>query len=186
MTETTSPTFEAAAAPASVAALIPHSMPIIGIFDRDEDRILRDVTTAGAPFKSWGHNVYSLAIPVPSHREETPSVCIELYYQDSEIKRPSPGGRRLFLSSEFHPQSGKHLSDDTLNCSDRNKFGRDRLSIIDNNVFNDEHGDIALPKNHFADYVLNSAPGFDDFSFAEFGKIFEVVSAIVAESPRST
>ena len=76
------------------------------------------------------------------------------------------------------------MSDDTLNCSDRNKFARDRLSIIDNDVFNDEHEDIALPKNDFADYVLSSAPGFDDFSFAEFGKIFEVVSTIVTESTR--
>ena len=126
-----------------------------------------------------------MAIPVPSHRQDTPNVCIELYYQDSEIKRPSPEGRRLFLSNEFDGRSGRHTIDPGLNCVEVNKINPNRLSIIDNKVFNPNSENVALPKNDFADYVLSSAPGFDDFSLTEFEKIFEVVSAIMIESGRS-
>ena len=164
------------------SAKIRQPNPIIAISDRDEEGILKDLMTGDVPFKSWGNNVFSMAIPVPSHRQETPHVCIELYYADSEIMRLSPEGRRLYLSNEFDGRSGRHTIDPALNCVEVNKINPDRLSIIDNKVFNPNSENVALPKNDFADYVLNSAAGFDDFSFAEFGKIFEVVSAIVTES----
>ena len=115
-------------------AKIPQSKPIIGIFDRDEDEILGEVTTGDASFKHWGNKVFSLAIPVPSHRQDTPNVCIELYYEDSEIKRLSPEGRRLYLSNEFDGQSGRHTVDADLNCLELNKIKANRLSIIDSRV----------------------------------------------------
>ena len=151
-------------------------------FDRDEPKILKDVTVQDSPYKKWGDNVYSFAIPVPSHRTTTPNVCIEHYYKDEEIKQPNSEGRRLFLSNEFDSESARHATDD-LNCTDRNKI-RDTnlLKIIDDGVFNSGHENVALTKNAFADLISTRAQGFNDFGFEEFSKIFDIVSAIARES----
>ena len=37
---------------------------------------------------------------------------------------------------------------------------------------------VALSKSSFADLVINNAQGFNDFSFEEFAKIWDVVSQI--------
>ena len=91
----------------------------------------------------------------------------------------------MYLSNEFDGQSGRYTVDAELNGVEISKIKANRLSIIDSKVFNSNLVNVALPKNDFADYVFNSASGFDDFSFAEFGKILEVVSEIVTESTRS-
>lgn len=156
----------------------PHARPTVAIFDRDEPRILAEVTKLNEPFKDWGNSVFSFAIPIPAHRQDTPEVCIEFYYKDEEIKRVTQQGRRLFLNNEFDSQSGRHLAED-LNCGDRNKYRSKQLSIVDSDVFNDRHENVALPKNDFSDFVLNDSPGFHDFDFAEFGKIFDVISSLV-------
>ena len=44
-------------------ALTPHSNPIIGIFDRDEEKILAEIEKDGLLFKSYGNNVYAFCIP---------------------------------------------------------------------------------------------------------------------------
>lgn len=155
--------------------------PTIAIFDRDEPAILKDVTDPDSPFKKWGNNVFSFAIPVPTHRAATPNVCIELYYKDEEIMRHNSDGRRLFLSNEFDRDSARHVTED-LNCTDRNKIrNADLLKIIDDGVFNSANENVALTKNAFADLISTNAQGFDDFDFDEFSKIFDVISAIAEE-----
>jgi hypothetical protein len=41
---------------------------------------------------------------------------------------------------------------------------------------------MALPKNDFADYVLNQEPNFNDLDHSEFSKIFEVIRRIIVEN----
>jgi RNA-directed DNA polymerase len=149
------------------------------IFDRDKPDVVKVVTDAGKEYKYWGNRVYSFALPVPSHRLETPDVCIELYYQDSDIRRCDSSGRRLFLSNEFDKLSFRHLTLD-LNCTDPSRF-KPLLTIIDNKVFNSESNNVALPKDDFATNVLQQAPGFVDVDISEFRKVFEVISKIVSE-----
>jgi len=98
---------------------VPHPQPIICIFDRDEPDILRQVTGQTGDHKNWGHNIFSFALPIPEHRKDTSDICIELYYKDDEIKRSEQSGRRLFLSHEFDPRSGKHKETRTINLSIR-------------------------------------------------------------------
>ena len=160
------------------AAKAPQSRPTIAGFDRDEPDILKEIMDSDAYFKNWGNNVFSFAIPVPSHRDSSPDVCIELYCQDDEIKRVDLKGRRLFLSNQFDPQSGRHLNEN-LNCSDRSKFRNPKLlKIVDSDVFNNDHENIALPKSDFADLVLTGAQEFENFSFDEFANIYEIISSI--------
>ncbi len=62
---------------------LPHnSQPQILIFDRDKPDIVNQVTGKDKPYKSWGNNVFSFAIPIPAHRIDTGDVCIEFYYQE--------------------------------------------------------------------------------------------------------
>lgn len=159
---------------------VPRESKIICVFDRDEPKILRKVTDEGAPYRYWGNETYSLAIPVPGHRQENPDVSIELYYADDEVMRADEHGRRLFLSNEFDTTSGRHKTED-LNCTDLNKIKRpDTVTVIDDRVFNAEGQNVALSKDNFAGYVLSRTDGFDDFSFSEFTRIFDVVSLIAA------
>ena len=132
---------------------------------------------------TW-NNIFSFAIPIPSHRVETPEICIELFYTDSEIKCQDKNGRRLYLSNEFRQQSGKLIDDGTINCIALNKIRNKRLQIIsaDDYVFNDKDNNIALSKNSFADYIYNNVDNFGEFDFSEFGLIFDIIRNISKES----
>lgn len=161
------------------ASLVQQMQTTIAIFDRDDPEILRQVTVPGQPYKHWGHNVYSFAIPIPDHRTDTPNISIEFYYTDDEIRQPDSKGRRLYISTEFNPRSDKHSIDPQVNCTELNKIGSARIAVIDNRVFNAANENVALPKSDFADYVLNRAPGFDRFDVSEFRKIFDVIEQIL-------
>lgn len=156
--------------------MIPQPIPRVFIFDRDKPNILGKVSEESKEYKNWGKNVFSLAIPIPQHRQDCTGVSIELYYKDSEIKRQSKNGRRLFLSNEFNTKSGRHKDGD-LNYAFPNKL-REELKIIDDNVFDENNENVALPKNDFAEYVLNCVAPFDDFDFSEFERIFKCLSEI--------
>jgi hypothetical protein len=133
---------------------IPQVRPIICIFDRDEPKIMRSVSVADKAYKGWGNNVFSFIIPVPDHRQESPNISIEFYYTDSEIMQADKHGRRLFLSDEFNPSS-RHKHED-LTCTDLNKVKRKDVSIIDNQVFDRHHRNVALPKSPKASLPLTS------------------------------
>jgi RNA-directed DNA polymerase len=152
---------------------------IICIFDRDNPPIINKVTDNGKNYKSWGNNVYSFAIPTPSHRTTDPKVSIELYYTDDEIKTLDSDGRRLFLSSEFSPKSARHISEN-LNCTDYSKIHDTFTKIIDCNVYDDKERNVALSKMTFASNILNKKKHFDNFKFDEFIKIFDVINEISA------
>jgi hypothetical protein len=150
----------------------------IFVFDRDNSNLLSKVEDVGQKYKSWGNNVYSFAIPVPSHRQLTPKVSIELFYQDEDLKRWDDNRRRLFLSNEFNPKSGRHLTEN-LNCMEINKLKED-LKIVDNKVYDQDHQNVALSKDDFANYVLEKAPGFDDVDMIEFKAIIDIIEKINA------
>jgi len=159
---------------------LPQARPIICIFDRDEPKIMRSVSVADKAYKEWGNHVFSFIIPVPDHRQGAPNISIEFYYTDSEIMQADKHGRRLFLSSEFHPSS-RHKSQD-LTCTDLNKVKRQDVSIIDNQVFDRHHRNVALPKSQFADYILQQEEGFNDFEVSEFSQIFDIIAMIMKEN----
>jgi RNA-directed DNA polymerase len=160
-------------------------MTLICIFDRDNPRILRQATEGDQPYKNWGNKTFSFAIPIPSHRQDTSEISIELYYTNEEITRTEANGRRLFLSNEFDSKSGQHQAE-MLNCIQLSRIRRGaetgNVYIIDSEVFNRDSENIALPKNDFADYVLNQIDGFNDFDFSEFEAIFEIILEIASHS----
>jgi RNA-directed DNA polymerase len=158
-----------------------NPIPTIYIFDRDVKDIVGKAMDKDKPYKSWGHNVYSFVIPLPSHREQTPDISIEYYYRDEEIKTKDTNGRRLFLSSEFSNDSGKHLEIKTINCADRKKYSRPTV-VIDNDVFDEYDNKIALSKSHFANYILEKVEPFHSMDFTSFSSIFIVIEQILQEN----
>jgi len=155
-----------------------RSKPVIFVFDRDNDKIMKEIISLGKEYKNWGKNVFSLVIPVPSHRTSSPSISIEFYYKNSEICQKAKNGRRLFLNNEFDKESGRH-KDNNWNCTELNKIGKLSPLIIDNKVFNENNENIALSKNDFADYVLKKEKEYENFDVVEFEKIFDLIAKIV-------
>jgi predicted ATPase len=158
-------------------ARVGNVYPIIFIFDRDNPKIFKEICGT-SEYKIWGNNVYSLAIPIPTHRSGTPEISIEFYYSDDEIKKTDNEGRRLYISTEFNNNSGRHNGDSMLTCND-SKARFDRLAIIDANVFNTDNCNIALSKNIFADNIMRDIEPFNEFKFDEFIKIFSVIEKIL-------
>ena len=90
----------------------------IFIFDSDDPKITKEVSTEGEPYKNWGNNVFSMALLTPEHRRGLSGVCIEHYYQDEEITRKDIHGRRLYLSNEFNEKTMRHKSEPGITTSD--------------------------------------------------------------------
>lgn len=159
-----------------------NSQPTILIFDRDVRNILNEVTDEEKGYKKWGNNVYSFAIPIPAHRGNNSDICIELYFQDKDIKRKDRNGRRLFLSDEFDEKNGRHKTLDRV-YTRSNKINNSKgTTIIDSQVFTFDGASIALSKDDFADLIKNNDPYFQNIDFSEFKKIFDIIITILSEN----
>jgi RNA-directed DNA polymerase len=151
---------------------------IIAIFDRDNTNILKDVDDQSRGFKVWGNRVYSLVLPVPKHRQAADGVCIELYYQDEELQRQNRDKRRIFLSNEFNHKSGRHHDSD-LSTTNKSKIQGSHIGILDSEVFDSNHHNVALSKSDFANYIFQEEEGFNDFDFEAFREVFDMVEKVV-------
>ncbi len=160
----------------------PNDKPMIFVFDRDnlQDKDIKKVVDPLISYKQCGNNVYSIVIPTPTHRRDTPDISIELYYKDEELQRQDKDGRRLFLSNEFQIW-GRH-KELPLTCTELNKIKSPDLSIIISKVCDDDGKNIALSKNDFAEHIINQEPGFNDFDFTEFINIFRILSQIAKQA----
>lgn len=151
----------------------------ICVFDRDEQTIVQKVSDTNTGHKDWGRQVFSFVLPVPEHRKKSPDISIEFYYRDEEIMRCDGNCRRLYMSSEFNKVTCRHISED-LTCSDINKLNRNYTCIIDDKVYTRDEVNVALPKDRFAQYILDREPGFDDLDFSAFALIFHVIEKILS------
>lgn len=165
---------------------IPHPIPMIFVFDCDDREVVKQATHKDKKYKYWGNSVYSFVLPVPAHREDFENLSIELYYIDDEIATEDENGRRLFLSSEFHPKSGRHKKDTNIGVTNFHHIKefteKKKAKIIDSGVFDKHHESIALSKEHFATNISNAIPPFDNFDFEEFRKIFDIIELIIQDA----
>lgn len=153
---------------------------IICIFDRDNDDVLRAIKDRVNDYKKWNELVYSFAIPLPEHREETPKISIEHYYTDDEIKTEDSEGRRLYMGNEFSSKSGNHKDRDRF-CVKKSDCGEKSIHILDNDVFmqDDEETNVALSKNKFCDNIIDKVDNFKDFDYKNFNLIIEMIDEIL-------
>lgn len=161
----------------------PNDVPMVFIFDRDNKGTVAEVSSENKSFRNWGNNVFSLAIPIPSHRSGYENISIEFYFKDNEIQAKDSGGRRLFLTSEFNEKSGKWLADPRISIGSKGQlYGLTeplKAKVIDTEIYDGSNQNIALTKSRFTEQIINEVPPFDTFDFSEFQQIFEVLESII-------
>ena len=65
-----------------------HTIKRVFVFDRDNEKILKEINEDGKLYKNWNNNIYSFSIPIPNFREENALISIEHLYSDEVIKTP--------------------------------------------------------------------------------------------------
>lgn len=157
----------------------------IMIFDRDGSIPLKDIEDDKFGYKKWGNRVYSMALPIPIHRKKTPQICIEHYYSDEEIKREfdiNGVKKRLFIGSEFDSIGrAPHIN---RICRNINKCGKNKNSIIDDNVFDSTSSseiDYALSKKTYAD-LMCSEKTLERETLDAFELLFEKIRKILSDN----
>ena len=169
-----------------------HARKLIFVADPDDEKIKKILGKEEEPcYINWGNNVFSFVSPLPPHREETPSICIEHYYTDEEIKTPVEINgikRRLYMGNEFDDDG--IAIDANINCTDQKSCGESSIKIIDGSNNRNVHimrdkkkpkTNLALSKMSFAENILNKVEGFDQMNFDNFQLIFNLVKKILSE-----
>ncbi|MGH9958521.1 MAG: hypothetical protein ACREBC_15540 [Pyrinomonadaceae bacterium] len=150
--------------------------PCVFVFDRDGRRIIKEVTGDDEIVKDWGNRVCSFAIPVPKHREERESTCIELYYKDDDLLKKDADGRRLFLRSEFDDR-GFHKTEQLVLQNPQDK------SLISERVMDGQaKRNVALSKTKYAKLIEVQTAPFDVIDFSAFETIFEILDCIASRA----
>ena len=170
-------------------AKVQQPRKIIFVADADDKNTIKQLSVTEG-YKIWGNNVYSMILPVPKHRSDTPDVCIEHYYLDGDLQRTMEINeipRRIYMGREFDEFG---LSNDkNYMCLDRNSCGQGKICIIDGQsekrVFkiNDENKvNLALPKMDFAEAVYIERDEMKDIDFSEFHLVFDIIKQIIEEN----
>lgn len=158
------------------AAMTPQSKLTIAIFDRDSIKITRDMKGSTKNYKDHGNNVYSLVIAAPPFREEP--ICIEHYYEDTDLQIRDNLGRRLYQLHEFDDKFGYHKKNSKLYRTNPKKS----TLIVDSDVVDiDLKSNVALSKSNFAKNIHDKIKPFDTINFEHFGLIFEEILNIKKE-----
>ena len=156
---------------------------IIGIFDRDNSKMVDFTTDASLPYKTLrpGSNVYVFSIPLVNEAEYGQEISIEHYYHKNDLKKEGPKHRRIFLGEEFYEcgnsQDGKYQTDKNGLAQRIQKNG-----VIDEKVYSSsdlQHtNSVALSKNDFADLVCGDTDYAADFDFSNFKQITDIIKEI--------
>ncbi|MDR0918456.1 MAG: ATP-binding protein [Oscillospiraceae bacterium] len=158
---------------------IKRENPVIFIFDNDNDKIKKEIGTES--YKDFGNNVFAFLLPMPEYRKDQP-ISIEHLYPDKILKTPvkiNDIERRLYFGNEFDDDG---IGDNTF-CKDRNKCGKDKIVVVDDNVFklkqsNDKKVNLALSKNDFVSNIIDGKIDLGDFKFDTFIPVFDTINAI--------
>lgn len=161
---------------------------------RDIDRELKRILTYDIYDewkKSLGNKIYGFCIPkIDKETSKTEKkkvldkICIEWYYNESEIKKAVYEGKRIFLGNEFQVyDKQKRYSESKCANYITTKNNIKELDVLDEKVYkkNDENfkHNIALSKNDFVENVV------DDLNIDNFKKIFHIIEKIIHYSKGS-
>ena len=159
-----------------------HPAPRIMIFDCDVQSVLKEVSGPSG-YKYWGNRVYSLALPIPLHRQTTPHICIEHYYTDDEIRKEflvSGEHRRLHIGYEFD-RFGRAPQINRI-CHQLNSCGPGKINIIDTAVWeatSKSEVNFALSKSAFAHYMSHEVPS--ETACSAFRLLYDVIMQIIED-----
>ena len=149
---------------------------IIGIFDRDVQKIISDIEKDNRSFKDYGNNVYAFCIPTPDNRNTYSNISIEFYYTDEELKTEY-GNKCLYFDNEIEQLRNlrtKKFEIRKLDTVDIEKENEKKLFCEDIGAENWIHS-----KARFAELVETDVNFSDNFDFSNFGLIFEKIREII-------
>lgn len=157
---------------------VPQSRKIIGIFDRDVEKIVAKIEKAGSTHKSYGNNVFAFCIPIPLGREQYINISIEFFYNDFDLKKEKDG-RQLYFDNEveFRQSAAKKSERRLIRLDVAKSCDENTKKIFDENVGapNWIHS-----KAVFSDLVENDADFAKDFDFSSFELIFARLKDVIA------
>ena len=169
-------------------AQVPHRKPIIFIADSDTPKIIEQLNSPNAKFKSWGNNVFSFCIPTPPHREKYKNISIEFYYSDDEIHTvDQETGRKLLFTNEVQHTIIQSLTYKKPIKHEWTLIASNASEEFDKKIFDDNYNEIvdkngnnvACSKAVFAENVYSNKNGFTNFNFDNFKLIFDIIEQII-------
>ncbi len=172
-------------------ALEPRNRPVICVFDRDNESILRRLANADPEekgYQDWGNNVYSFALPVPEHRRGYAYVSIEMYYSDDVLARVTPDGRRLCFDNEVKTEivQGKVTRAVLISAPIGSETTK---KVVASNVdsIEDEAGQkVGLSKARFAEMIRQKGEPFTKVDFSAFRLVSEQIEQVLTASKQVT
>lgn len=143
---------------------------IIGIFDRDEEKIIKDIEKDNQRFKDYGNNVYAFCIAVPTGREKYKNISIEFYYKDEELKK-GKDGKCLYFDNELNFDSKRKPISPIDSAPDN----------LAKKIWCENIGELNWihSKTSFANLVETDHEFISDFDFNNFKLIFDVIKEIL-------
>ena len=158
---------------------VPQTKKIVGIFDRDEIKIIEDIEKDGQSFKSYGNNVFAFCIPNPEFRKDYSNVSIEFYYTDDELKTKN-NGKCLYFDNEVK------FEQSASNKGNRKLIKREAPEINEETVkkiFDEDIGNLDWlhSKSEFANLVDANEDFAKNFNFENFNLIFEKIKQILSQ-----
>lgn len=160
---------------------VKQTRKIIGIFDRDVDKVVKDIENNNQLFKDYSNNVYAFCIPTPKGREVYTNISIEFYYSDGEIKKEKDG-KSLFFDNEVDYLYNKLTKENRickLDCPRTTYEATKKIFDVSNMC---ELTNFIHSKANFADLVENDSNFTENFNFEQFNLIFDRIKLIIDQN----
>jgi AAA domain, putative AbiEii toxin, Type IV TA system len=158
---------------------VPHPRKIIGIFDRDDENIVKEIEKDGKICKSYGNDVFAFCIPIPSGRQRYSNISIEFFYLDSDLKKQKDG-KRLYFNNEvaFMQSAARKNERELIRLDEAKSSDEDTKKIFDENIGTK---DWIHSKSIFSDLVENDSDFANGFDFSNFQLIFARLKEILTQ-----
>lgn len=156
---------------------LPRDNIIIGIFDRDVEKYIREFDLESG-YEKFSDEVFAFCIPIPETRKAYDNISIEFYYSDEVIKREKDG-RSLYFDNEVDVLFNKSLNKfefrklSEKRCKDENK-----KKILDEEKMCESTTWIHS-KTVFANLIEQDEQFSKDVDFSNFTLIFDKIHSII-------
>lgn len=156
---------------------VPQERKIIGIFDRDNPKIVADIEENSQSYKNYGNNVYAFCLPIPDSRKQYKNISIEFYYSEDNLKKEK-NGKRLYFNNEVEfKQSASNKQDRELCELEEPKQDEEFVKKILDEEF--DGLDWIHSKSMFAQLVETDENFISGFNFDNFKMIFNKIKDII-------
>jgi hypothetical protein len=163
---------------------VPQTRKVIGVFDRDVQKVVQEIESGGGSHKAYGNNVFGLCLPIPAGREAYANISIEFYYRDQDLLKEHEGKRIHFDNEVAYMQSASDGKNRTLiKLSDV-----DAAQEATKKVFDQDIGGYPWihSKARFAELVERDTTFSTGFDFESFGAIFDRIAEITGSTAAET